>query len=333
MTASATAPAKGGKKKYLGPAVLLGILLIGIAAVLLLNPKEGSEPEGGNAPSPNDIKARLAELSLEPDQVVDPCDASDSVKAWVDQIGPGDGPEATEKLQTALLRAKEQGLWRPHPQREPRPSAPLSAHSLATRFMSTAKEAPYEALSYELACLLLAGGRVAKAPVRLVEVLEFDGAQSPADPDGRLGRYAVEVGQGSEAFLLDPYSGRSKASAKGRTTALDRLQEAAPYYGIAALSRLVSRQTPEALRLNDAAVALDGRSGWLRMGRGLIIAATGAIEEAMNELERSVKTQEEPPLLVDLAELQLMTDSSGRSAESSLVAALSKTPKYARAKA
>jgi tetratricopeptide (TPR) repeat protein len=333
VAASASKPPARGKHKYLGAVALLGVLALGLLAMLLTRGESEEQARSMGPGSSGGIESRLAELSADLERVVDPCAPDDAVRKWVEPLSPGKGVQAVEQLHAALLKAKEQSRWRPHPQREPRLEPPLTAGELASRLFLEPPQSPYEALSYELSCLLLAAGRAAHGSVRLVEVLEFEGTEAPADPEGRLGRYAVEVGEGSEAFLLDPYSGRSKASAKGRFVALDRVQEAAPYYGIGALSKLVARQTPEALKLNDAAIALDGRSGWLRMGRGLIIAATGAIEEAMNELERAVKTQEEPPLLVGLAEVQLLVDASGRSARASLVAALAKNPKYARAKA
>lgn len=321
------------KPRFTGAVVLLGLLAIGIGAYFLTGQRRGSTEGDQGAVSPSALKQRLAEAGLDADEIVEPCAANDSVKALVQQAAATDGDDAPEKLMQWLRTAKEQGKWKPHPQRESRTTAPLAAGELAKKLLEPTPAAPYEALSYELSCLLLSASRDAEATAKLVEVLEFDGEQSPADPEGRLGRYAVEIGTGEKAFVLDPYSGRARASAKGRYVALDAVQEVAPYYGLAALSHLVARQTPEAMHLNEAAVALDGRSGWLRMGRGLILAASGALAEALNEMERAVKTQEEPPLLADLAEVQLMADPSGRAAEANLATALAKTPKYARAKA
>jgi hypothetical protein len=293
----------------------------------------------GGAPvlDAGDLRASLVRLGVPADKIALPFEATDAVRAFAQKATSGkEGGEALEALLGAFAQLKKQGRWTPHHQRTPRLSGPLTADALIAE-LSKDRKAPYEATSYELACLLLAAARAAGVEdAHMAQIFSFTNVKAPADPAGKLGRYGVALGKGTQkepAPLYDPYELRSGKAAVADLAELTDEQAVAPYYSQGSLAMWTSRKSSDALVLNDLAVKLDPDCALFRSGRGLIFLASGALDEAIVEFEKAVKRRDDAVSHVNLAEALLGVDPTGTRTAAELEAALAKMPDYARARA
>jgi Tfp pilus assembly protein PilF len=326
-----TVPTQSNRKRIVGVVVLL--VAVCVAAIYFFVADENGKPDK-DLPDSNGVSAMLEELGLSPVDRVEPFKPTPEIKAFAEKAAAGKSDlEAIEALFTAIRELKKEGKWKPHHQREPRLLKPLRASRFLSRLNSD-DEASVEALSYELATLLLAAARSLDADANMVEIYRFLPEKKPADSSGKLGRYGVVSGDGGEGSrLFDPYSGRVVDTENAEIFKLSDVQAAAPYYGIGALALLAGRDTAEALTFNKIAVGLAPDNPYFRSCRGLIFATSGAPNEALIEFEKAVKKRGDAVTRANLAEILLMADPTGRRSEVEIQLALNAMPDYARAHA
>jgi tetratricopeptide (TPR) repeat protein len=293
---------------------------------------EGEEP----VLAPDDLRAALVRAGVPDKDIVLPFEVTDAIRAFAAQAAGGrDDEEALEALVGALAEMKKQGKWTPHHQRTPRLTEPLPAGALLAELQKKRAE-PYQATSYELACLLLAAARAVDVDAHLAQIFAFEGVKAPADSAGRMGRYGVVFGKGTPkepAPLFDPYELRTGKAARAEVAVLGDQQAVAPFYAHRSLALLQSRKSADALASNDLAIKLDAQCPTFRSGRGLIFLASGAVSEAIAEFEKAVKRRDDAVAHTNLAEVLAMTDYSGERSKAELEAALAKMPDYARPRA
>jgi tetratricopeptide (TPR) repeat protein len=314
-------------------AVVVALVAVCAAAVYYFGLDKNEKPDQDVQDS-NSVSAELEKLGVAEEDRVEPFKPTPEIKAFAEKEAAGRSDvEAIQALFAAIQKLKKEGRWKPHLQREPRLLKPLPASRLLSR-LNSAEEAPFEALSYELAGLLLAAARSVDADASMVEIYRFLPEKKPADSNGKLGRYGVVSGDGGKGSrLFEPYSGRMVDTDKAEIFRLSDAQAAAPYYGIGALALLAGRDTAEALTLNKIAVGLAPDNPYFRSCRGMICIASGAPAEALIEFEKAVKKRGDAVTRTNLAEILLMADSTGTRSEAEIQLALNAMPDYGRAHA
>jgi tetratricopeptide (TPR) repeat protein len=326
-----TVVSQSNRKRTVGVVVVL--VAVCAAAVYYFGLDKKGKPDQ-DVPDSNSVSAELEKLGVSEDDRVEPFKPTAEIKAFAEKEAAGQSDvKAIQALFEAIQKLKKEGRWKPHLQREPRPLKPLRASRLLAK-LNAAEETPFEALSYELAALLLAAARSIDTDASMVEIYRFLPEKTPADFNGKLGRYGVVSGDGGEGSrLFDPYSGRVVDTDKADVFKLSDAQAAAPYYGIGALSLLAGRDTAEAFILNKIAVGLAPDNPYFRSSRGMIFIASGAPTEALIEFEKAVKKRGDAVTRTNLAEILLMADPTGTRSEAEIQLALNAMPDYARAHA
>ncbi len=319
------------RPRWIAPTVLL--LIVGVIAVAYMTMTK-EETATSSEPDQADASSVLDDLGVSKTQASKPFGVTDRIEEFAKKAASGkDGIEAMQALFDAVTKMRGGGKWRPHHQREPRMNKPLGADELLAKLME-GKELPYAAISYELACILLATARSLDVDAKMAEIYSFKTEKTPADTAGKIGRYGVVLGEGTKEKappMFDPYSGRSLKSAEADMTVLSDTEAIAPYFGIQALSLLTKRETSEALKMNEIATKLAPENPYFRAGRGLIFAASAAPGEALAEFEKATKLKANAVSRTNLAEILLLADPSGKRAEGEIQAALSEMPDYSRA--
>ena len=328
------ATAKTGSSRLLVPAVALIVAGIVGAVYVTMKKNDGETPKATAV----DAENVLEKAGIPAAERVKPCAAGDAVTALAKRIADGkDGEAGLDALYNGISAFKEQNLWTPHPQREPRKEKPLTAEQFAKRLSKSSDADPWQATSYELACLLLASARALDIDAKMVEVLQFKGEKRPADGPGKFGRYAVALNADPEksdaVSVYDIYGSRAKSGATAKVVVLDENGAMAPYFGISALSLLVKQEMSEALQQSDLAIKLDDKNPYFRATRGFIFAATGVPSESLVEFEKALKSRTDPVQRVNLAEILLLINPMDKRAETEVQAALKEAPDFARAHA
>jgi Tfp pilus assembly protein PilF len=314
---------------------------VAVFAVIYFNVKKADPQTGPSSETANnDPESLLKSLGLPEDSGPLPFEINDEIKTFATKAAGGkDGEEALRALFDAIIEKGNEGYFRPYHQREPRTGDVFSAKELVVRF-SSRRETPIELSSYELASLMLAVSRGMDLDTQMVEIHQFVGEKKPADPGGKLGRFGVSIkgaekqtNQESGASVYDPFGRRVAPVSEVNMTPLSDREAVAPFFGLKALALLADQDTAQALKLNETAVELAPNNPYLRSGRGLIFAASGAPGEAVAEFEKAVKLRDDPVFRTNLAELFLLVDPTGRRAELEVQAAIEKMPDFARAHA
>lgn len=329
----APAPEKRRRYRWLIAAI---IVALGVGAYLTYPYISGMGDGDGAQPLEGDLlRAAMVRAGVPEADVVLPFEITARIRAFAERAVDGrDDAEALEALVSALADLKKQGRWSQHQQRTPRIEDPMTADALLAA-LEGAQEKPYQATSYELACLLLAAARAVEVDAHLAQIFSFEGRKAPADQAGKLGRYGVTLGRGTPKEpppLFDPFELRTGKAARADLLVLGDEAAVGPFYAHESLARLTARKTSEALVLNDLAIKLDPGCALFRSGRGLIFLASGAGEEAIAEFEKAIKRRDDPVSRVNLAEVLLAVQPMGDRAKSELEAALSKMPDYVRAR-
>ncbi len=321
-----------GKKKNLVPIFVL-LAAAGIGTAYYFSKNADKKADTGAV---KDAGSLFDQLNIPKDEAVDPCAVTPKIEAFAKEASGGKGgADGIYNIYQTVLKMKADGKWRPYPQREPREGRPLTADKFLAE-LENAKENQVQALSYELSCLLLASAKAEKIDASMAEILSFDNEKSPADPEGKFGRFGVVAGVGEDAAkapLFDLWGGRAKDGAKAKVNILSDRAAMAPYFGIGALSYLVRQDMSKALALNDIAVKLDPNNPYFRAGRGFIFAATGVATEALVEFEKALKSRADAVQRVNLAEILLLVNPMDKRAENEVQSALSEMPDFARAHA
>lgn len=325
--------ASKNKKRNWIPVIVL-LVAAGIA-VFYYKSKNDVQPE--DAGEVEDAKSLFDQLDIPKKEAVDPCAPTPKIEAFAAALTNGkDGVEGMDALYQGILKLKKDGKWRPYHQREPREGRPLTADKFLEAIEGS-KDNNVRALSYELSCLLLASAESQEIDASMVEILSYKNEKSPADPEGKLGRYGVVAAKGADAAkapLFDLWGKRSKDGADAKIAVLSDREAMAPYFGIGALSLLVRQEDMSAaLALNDIAVKLDTENPYYRAGRGFIFAATGVPTEAMVEFEKALKSRTDAVQRINLAEILLLINPMDKRAETEVQAALADMPDFARAHA
>jgi tetratricopeptide (TPR) repeat protein len=321
-----------GARTWIIAAVVVALGAVAYLVYPRLKGGDGGEP----VLEADDLRAALVRAGVPEKDVALPFEVTVRIRAFAEKAVAGrDDAEALEALIGAIAEMKKQGRWVRHHQRTPRLTDPLTADALIAE-LEKPREAPYQATSYELACLLLAAARAVGADAHMVQIFSFEGVKAPADPAGKLGRYGVALGRGSPKEpppLFDPFELRSGKAARADAVVLGEEAAVAPFYAHRSLALWTSRKTSEALVLNDFAIKLDPKCPLYRSGRGLIFLTSGAIGEAIAEFEKAVKRRDDAVTRANLAEALLGSDPTGGRSQAEYEAALVKMPNYARARA
>ena len=325
------------KRRRPHPWILAAVVVaLAIGAYLVYPHLKGDGETGAPLLAADDLRAALVRAGVPESEIALPFEVTEKIRAFAKKAVDGrEDAEALEALVGALAEMKKQGKWTPHHQRTPRLTGPLTADALLAA-LSEARKEPYEATSYELACLLLAAARAVEVDAHMAQIFSFNGVKAPADPAGKLGRYAVVFGKGTPKEpppLFDPFELRTGKAAFADAAVLGDEAATAPFYAHGSLALWTTRKTAEALVLNDFAIKLDPSCPLYRSGRGLIFMSSGAIGEAIAEFEKAVKRRDDAVTRVNLAEALIGADPTGERTKSELEAALVKMPDYARARA
>lgn len=326
----------GGAKKWIAPAVVLFIAVgVAVAYISVDRPAPAQDAEGSNEGQADTLEETLKDLGSPEGMGKVPFEATPTVEEFAKKAAGGkDGLEGVSAIFDGIVAMQGAGKWKPHSQREPDPAlVPYNASQLLEK-LDASNDGPVQVTSWELACLLLAATRSIGLDTHMVELFQFEGEGKPADIYGKFGRYGVSLGRGTASEpppIFDPFSGRSKNTAKARMKPMNDREAVAPYFGIASLSLLAQRDTSQALKLNEIAIKLAPENPYFRSGRGLVFAASGAAHEALAEFEKAVKQRGDSVFRVNLAEVLLLADPTGRKAETEIQAALDATPEYSRA--
>jgi tetratricopeptide (TPR) repeat protein len=322
------------KKQWIAPLVILAVLAVLIIIYFSLQKEKTLEikPEA----EVKNLSEILGESGAPKSEIKSPFAASGKIGEFASKaIGGKSGIQAMQALFEAIADLRSQGVWKPCPQREPRPEEPLDATSMFERLGQKGLD-PYEALSYELACLLLASARSQNLDAKMVEIYSFKGEKKPADPGGKLGRFGVVLAETEKEkpnSLFDPYSERSMENAEADFKVLTDVEAAAPYFGLRSLALLVNHDNSAALKQNEIAIKLAPENPYFRVGRGLIFASSAAPGEALAEFEKAAKQRQDAVFKTNLAEILLLVDPTGKRAEAEIHAALTSMPDFARAHA
>ena len=320
---------KDTKRSYAAPVGVLLVVAVVVGAYFAVK-DDATQDDVRTAVNPTDV---FDQLNIPENEAVRPCEVKKNVSALAEALAAGkSGAAGLDALFAGIGRLKEK-KWRPFHQREPRAERPITADRFAAKLLGDEAE-PFSATSYELACLLSATAASLDIDARIVEIQSFKGEKSPADPDGKFGRYAVALSPDKAKAAAHPvydlYSNRSKSAAVAHITILDEAQQMAPYFGIGALSMLVKQEMSKALSLNDIAIKLDKDSPYFRAGRGFIFAATGVPSESLVEFEKALKSRPDPVQRANLAEILLLINPMDKRAETEVQAALKEMPDFAR---
>ena len=267
---------KSTKKGWMAPTIIISIV---VALAVTYFAVRGLEKRPDAEVKEKDISSKAAELGVSDEKGVIPFEVTDRIRKFAEEAASDkSGVDAMKSLFDAIATKRTNRLWKPHPQQEPRPVKPISADELLSK-MDEAKNEPFEALSYEIACLLLASARSIGLDAVMAEIYRFEGEKKPADTGGKLGWFGVILKSGNDdksSPLFDPSSGRLMDSATGEVRILTDKEATAPYYGIGSMSLLVKRDAAGALKLNTLAIELAPENAYFNIGRGLIFAASGA---------------------------------------------------------
>lgn len=327
------------RRPWLVPTVVLLLAAgVGVAYFAL---GDGDSGSGEATPAGDgDLAETLIALGVPQKDARVPFEANEAIGSFTEKAAEGaEGTAAVQALLEALGAARKAGKWAPHPQREARNEDPKTAGELLDVIQGDGDE-PWHAVSYELACLLLAMARSIGVDAHLAQIHSFEGERRPADPTGRLGRYGVVVGRGTDQApppLFDPYGNRSGESAKGEYDTLSDQRAVAPYFSLRSLTRLSRFDTSAAFKLNDLAIKLDPDTATFRACRAEIFYYSEAPTEALAELEKAVKRRDDAVMRLLLAELLIKTipvfrdPGNLKRAENEINVAIEKMPDYAEA--
>lgn len=321
---------------------LIALLAAGVGVVYFALGDGDTGGDEAASTGDSDLTETLIALGVPEGEARIPFTADEAIKSFTeDAAGEAEGAAAAQALLEALAEARKAGKWSPHPQREARNEDPKTAAELLDLIQGEHDE-PFSAVSYELACLLLAMARSIGIDAQLAQIHSFEGERRPADPAGRFGRYGVVVGRGTDGApppLFDPYGNRSGESAKGEFDVLSDQQAVAPYFSLRSLVRLARFDTSAAFQLNDLAIKLDPESAIFRAGRAYVFIYSEAPTEALAELEKAVKRRDDAVMRLLLADLLIKTiplfgdPGNLTRAENEINVAIEKMPDYAEAHA
>jgi len=324
---------QGAAKRSLAVPVIVVLVLGGlVAAYFLYGGKDGA----GDPISADTLTDKLIGLGVPAADVVIPFQVTDATGAFAKEASGGeDDAEGLAAMIAHIGKMRQAGKWAPYDQREARGAEPMTADALLEELGKERAE-PLRTTSYEMAVLLLAAARSLGIDAHMAQIHSFNGEKKPADPGGKMGRFGVTLGKGDAATrppLFDPYALRHGDGAKGDFQILPDEEAVAVFYGHRALSLLMKHKTSAAHEANDIAVKLAPGGAMHRVCRGLIFAASGAPTESLAEFEKAVKRRGDPVNRVNLADVLVLTDPTGRKAEAELQAALAEMPDFVRARA
>jgi len=330
-----------GRKKFLVPALLLILVIAGLAVYYFGVHEESATETAANADlagplSESDLQAALEKFSIPPDMIALPFAPGPEIEKLAEKAG-GSGSDSSkmEALWQYIVSLRSSRSLLPHPQHTPRSVKPMTAGELADLLIS-GKEKP-AVYSYESAALMLALARQQELAADMVEIHRLEGARTPADPSGRYGRYGVaffpDRDRTSAPLIYDPYSGSGGKNFKPEYDRLGDLPATGAYYNLLAIYHLQAGDLREAQKVNTYAVHLAPDSASAHCVRAAIFAGSGAMHEALAELEKALKFRPDSPRRINLAELLLLTRPGHERAREEIEKALTDDPDMARAHA
>lgn len=182
----------------------------------------------------------------------------------------------------------------------------------------------------ELAALALAALRAVEVPARLVELYAVSGERTPLDPSGRIGYFAVALGDDPvSARIFDVYGGRPEIHGCSECALLSDTEAVGALLSLRAVHRMAQNEAPaQALRDAESAAKLLPGSPTVRSSHGAVLLANGARDPGQNEFEAAAQLKPDPPRRNNLAMLHLALGDAERAAQE-VARALERQPEYA----
>lgn len=304
-----------------GPSLALtGLVIAGIAFYVLQDEETAQSTGDAVDPAPALVAGdALAKLLV--------ADGAIEGFATTAAGGAGEGLPRARAI-VAALRARASAMaFVPWSRVEPRDRGPMVAAAAYARIAEDASRAKLYPL--EVAAVAVAAMRHVGVEAQVTEVFWFEGDRSPPDPSGRLGYFAVAVGEGAALQVLDPYAGREARVAAGDHTVLTDAQAIA-----AAISlRGIQQATPSgdmraALRDSELALKVLPRSPSVRGGHGLALLLSGAGPQAMAEFEAARQLRDDAPRNLNVGFAYLAKGDVGQAA-TFIARSLEQAPDYA----
>ncbi|MCK9523005.1 MAG: hypothetical protein M0R76_08160 [Proteobacteria bacterium] len=318
--------------------IALLVVLLAASGYLLWRHYAGDPPEDAAAPvSDKDVARQLQALGLDADDAVSPFAVTESLTAFARRIAASrSGAEALDALMSQVATWKAEGRLVAFDQVEPRPEPPQTAGDILDKLLATdADAAPLSLSSYELAGLLLAWGQALEiGDLHMLEIFHYRAEKAPADPHAIYGRFAVSLGapQADRAVpVFDPWAGRTLKSDAVDAQRLSLSESLAPWYAHQSLAAFARMDFPQARKDNDIAIRLAENNALLRIHRGKIFMASGALEEGLKEFEKARHLKNWAVTRVSLAQVSMLNDPSGAQTEAEIRKALQEFPAYLQA--
>jgi tetratricopeptide (TPR) repeat protein len=246
--------------------------------------------------------------------------------------GKSSAQERARALVDALQARAQRGAFADWTRVDPRPGPPLTA--AATLNALQADGAKRQLYPFELASVAVAALRSLDVPALMAEVYRYPSERAPLDPSGRLGYYAVFIGepQRGTGQLFDPYGGRSTQPAAGDFALLDDVQVAGVGLTLQALTHFDATRDAAAVQSDaQAAVKLLPKSPSAHCARALLLLAQPeGNEQGTSELNEALSLHADAPRHVNLA-THALAQQDMRSASTHIKAALDEAPDYALA--
>jgi tetratricopeptide (TPR) repeat protein len=309
--------------KRLGLLVGLLLCLVALAFVIgrwLSERQKGPEPGAVAQLVPKVREGAMVARGIPEAEVVDPFGPGSAIA----QVAPA--PPAGEWTERARSVAQRLG------QRLASIEVDLMGDAIDTPVRTAAELAhavetkrAQNALSYELAALLLAALRQHGMIALLCEAFEQTAPVRAADPSGALGRYAVAVYPTDEALSeppqlvfdparaarLPPWAGgggdRTMKSLLREPRPLDDVSAAARLYALRALREIEhhARRPERAYELIQWALDASAPAAAVHAARALVLARAGGIEDAVAEAKRAARLRSDAARRTVLASLLL----------------------------
>jgi tetratricopeptide (TPR) repeat protein len=320
----------GSKQSFKIPLIILLVTAITAAAYFFLQ-KSSNEQQAGTFDN-SDI---LNRLGLKRDNLTIAFKESDRIRKFAkSHAQSGDAGKALAELQKALTDLNSQNRWKALSQREPQMEPPVTADELLGKLLTEKPEKPYRVSSYEITALHLALARALDLKdINMVEIFSYKFQKIPADPDAIYGRYGLVVNSGKKnKTIYDVYAAMTTPADKVDFAILSDGEAMAPYYAQISLSYFAKMDMQNALKANETAIKLAPESAMYKIHRGKIFLGSGAFKEGLAEFEKAKKIKDWAVSKAALAQISLMSDPSGRSAEADIREALKDFPEYYQAR-
>jgi tetratricopeptide (TPR) repeat protein len=284
----------------------------------------------------DDLTAFLVDRDVERRDAIDPFAVNERLRAFAQKAvaGKTGDRDRAAALFDALQEAGSNRGWVPF-----RGSAPESEEVRLppSAWRAITKRSGIALSSLELSLLYVAAARAVEVPALVVEVYALPDEKTPVDPTGYFGHFAAGVFAGerwtADPILYDLHLGRRLTVPPRDRDVLDDVAAAAQVYSHRAMATLVLEgDSPRAVELVEAANRLAPHDVSILGAHGVILLATGGVQDGMDLLRRAMRRRDDAARHHDLA-TALLTARDEEGALREVSEALRRAPEYAAAHA